>query len=141
MTDNIKMERIWQDIEFFELLVTCTNRNITVSTEVYMTDTSIDELHEQIGTILQLKDKTVLWTSGERGNQSTPCIEFNISMKDPGGHVLIEVFMELNDGGSLDKHHCCFYLNTELGMLYDFNEKLMKLKEKKIGTSISLIPE
>lgn len=139
MADNIKMKRIWQDTDFFEVLVTCTTEKISASTEVYLTDAMLDELHEQIEDFLQFKNETVMWTSGERGNQSTPCIEFDIFLKDVSGHVLIEVFMELNDGGSLDKHNCCFYLNTELGKLYNFNAKLICLKEKEIGISISLI--
>ena len=140
MVDNIIMKRIWQDKEFFELFVTCTNSKIIATTEVYVTDKMIDELHDMISEVINFKSQTVMWTSGCRGEQSTSCIEFSISMQDLNGHILIEVFMEINDGGSLDKHHCCFYLNTELGMLEEFSKNILELKEKRIGKTISLVP-
>ena len=139
MTDNIEMKRVWQDTDFFEILITCTSKTISASTEVYLTDATIDDLYNQIKAFLQFERSEVLWASGERGNQSTPSVAFRIFMKDSSGHVRIETFMELNDGGNLDKHNCCFYVNTEFGMLYNFNIKLPHIKEKVIGKTISLI--
>lgn len=141
MVDNIKIERIWQDEDFFEISVTCSNNVITASTEVYVTDLSIKQLQNEIAQFLQFEKSEIFWKSGERGNQTTPCVEVNICMKDSSGHVLIESFMELNDGGSLDKHTCCFYINTELGMLHEFNSKLSMLINPVIGTRVSLVEE
>lgn len=141
MVDNIKIERIWQDEDFFEILVTCSNNVITASTEVYVTELAVKQLQNEIDQFLQLKKSDIFWRSGERGNQSTPCVEFKMCMKDSSGHVLVEIFMELNDGGDLDKHTCCFYINTELGMLHGFNSKLSTLMNPVIGTSVSLVEE
>ena len=141
MIDNIKIEKIWQDEDFFEVLVTCSNNMITASTEVYVTELAVKQLQNEIDQFLELKKPDIFWKSGERGNQSTPCVEFKMCMKDSSGHVLVETFMELNDGGNLDKHICCFYINTELGMLHDFNSKLSTLMSPVIGTSVSLVEE
>ena len=141
MVDNIRIERIWQDEDFFEILVTCNNDVITASTEVYVTNLAIKQLQNEIAQFLQFKKTEIFWKSGERGNQTTSCVEFKICMKDSNGHVLIEAFMELNDGGSLDKHTCCFFINTELGMLQDFNSKLGMLINPMIGTNVSLVEE
>ena len=54
-------------------------------------------------------------------------------------YVLIECFMELNDGGSLEKHNCCFFVNAELGMLHDFSSKMDELKKPELGVAISLL--
>ena len=141
MIDNIKIKRIWQDDDFFEICITCNNQIITASTEVYVTDSGIDQFKNEIEQFLGLEKSEVLWKSGERGDSSTPCVEFRVFTKDSSGHVLIECFMELNDGGSLEKHNCCFFVNAELGMLYDFSSKIDELKRPELGVSISLLDE
>ena len=58
--------------------------------------------------------------------------------KDRLGHILIEVYMELDDGGSYSTHNCCFYLNTEMGLLERFCNKLPKLKQEPLGIEVIL---
>lgn len=141
MIDNIIMEKVWEDEDFFEVSIKCLNKKISAITEIYVTNELVNGLYEKINSILQFQKETVIWKSGMRGNDSTSCVEFNITMKDACGHVIIEVYMEINDGGDLDKHHCCFYVNTEIGMLDKFNNQLISLKERGIGRKISLIPQ
>lgn len=141
MRDNIIIEKIWQDKDFFEVSIKCSNNKISAITEIYLTNELIDELYEKIEFVLQFQKKNIKWESGMRGNGSTSCVEFDITMKDKSGHINIEVYMELNDGGCLEKHHCCFYVNTELGLLYEFNNHLMCLKDRVIGRKVSLMPE
>ena len=45
MKDNIEFERIWQDEDFYQLLVSFSSEKISVKTEVYTNDTMIDDLH------------------------------------------------------------------------------------------------
>jgi len=139
--DNIKVVKIWQDEDFFEISVTCENKMISASTKVYVTDLKIEQLQNEISQFLQHKKSEIFWASGERGESSTPCVEFRFFMKDSGGHVLIECFMELDDGGNLDKHNCCFFVDAELGMLHDFNSKLSALKTSQLGVSASFLDE
>ena len=58
--------------------------------------------------------------------------------KDKRGHIQIEVYMELQDGGSFAEHHCCFYVNTEIGMLMEFGKNLQKIKQPILGRKIRL---
>lgn len=46
--------------------------------------------------------------------------------------------MELNDGGLLSRHNCCFFINTESGLLYKFLCDLPKIKQKHIGIQVIL---
>lgn len=135
MADNITMERIWQDEDFFEIRIICSNSKVKATTEIYMTDDMLEELHDKMSDIIALKCNNVVWICGERGEQSSTCLELDISI-DKMGHVLIEVFMEINDGGSRDKHNCSFGINTELGLLEEFDRKLVMLRA--IGKKISL---
>lgn len=63
MVDNIKIERIWQDEEFFEVLVTCSNNAITASTEVYVTELAVKQLQNEIDQFLQFKKTDIFWKS------------------------------------------------------------------------------
>lgn len=58
--------------------------------------------------------------------------------KDRQGHFIIEVFAELQDGGEYEKHNCCFYVNTEYGLLMNFCNRLERIKQRKIGYIIEL---
>lgn len=46
--------------------------------------------------------------------------------------------MELDDGGSYSSHNCCFYLNTEIGLLEKFCEKIPTLKQNLLGIKVVL---
>ena len=76
--------------------------------------------------------------NGKKGDDSTACITFEFIHKDKLGHILIEVYMELDDGGNYSSHNCCFYLNTEIGLLEKFCQKLPTLKRELLGIEVVL---
>ena len=138
MEDNIIISRCWQDVDFFQLEIECRTEVIAVRGKVYSSNEKIDELRVTIDVFLAQKQESLYWQSGERGDSTSPCIGLRFIHKDSRGHILIEVFMEIDDGGSLDTHHCCFYINTETGLLCNFKDKLSKLKEHGSETTIAL---
>ena len=138
MTDNLIITRFWQDIDFFQIQVECKTEFIAVRGNVYTTDNLIDELYNKIEIFLSGEADSTCWQNGTRGDVTTPCVAFRFSHKDVLGHVLIEVFMEIDDGGTLNTHTCCFFVNTEIGLLSKFKEKLPKLKMPQLGIRISL---
>lgn len=138
MTDNITITRVWQDWDLFQIEIECKTDLIVVRGKVYTTDALIDDLHRKIERFLSENMGTTCWQNGTRGDSTTPCITLVFSHDDKKGHVRIEVFMEIDDGGLLSSHNCCFYINTEIGLLYQFKENLLKLKIPKIGIHISL---
>lgn len=138
MADSLTITRVWQDAYICEVEIKCETEHITVRGKVYTDDVLIDDLRNKIESFLEGKVDTTSWQNGTRGDMSTPCVSFQFSHKDKLGHVQIEVFMEIDDGGTLDKHNCCFYVNTEIGLLYQFKEKLLKLKQPQIGIQVFL---
>lgn len=141
MKNNIIMERIWQDDYFFEISLHCISKSITASTEIYITDSNIDDLYNKINEFIKYPQTEILWQCGEFGDHSTPSVSFNFIPIDSLGHIQIEIFMELNDGGKLRKHNCCFYVNTNIGDLYNFSNILKKIKQPIIGTRITLVSD
>ncbi len=138
MQDSMKFERIWQEDNFFEIKITCRAEVIAVTTQVYISDENIDELCAKLNIFLDGDDETVLWKCGTKGDDSTTCFSLAFMRSNQLGHVRIEVYMELNDGGLLSRHNCCFFINTESGLLYKFLCDLPKIKQKHIGIQVIL---
>lgn len=65
------------------------------------------------------------------------CI-FSLFRDDELGHIAIEVFAELDDGGDYSKHNCCFFVRTEYGLLMNFCDHLDQLKNGSVGCEIRL---
>ena len=127
MLDNLIITRFWQDIEFFQIEIECKTEFISARGKVYTTDDLIDDLYNKIETFLSGKVYSTCWQNGTRGDATTPCISFQFFHKDKLGHILIEVFLEIDDGGALSAHNCCFYINTETGLLHQFNPNGLSL--------------
>ena len=103
-----------------------------------MTDSLIDELFRQITRFLSGEVEECRWANKERGDNSTACLSLRFLRKDRLGHVLAEVYMELDDGGEFNDHNCCFYINTEYGLLQRFRDQLPKLKQPELFSVVRL---
>ena len=137
--NNISFKRIWQDIDFFEIELSACSDTVSASTKVYVTDDAIIELSKNLLSNIENKNFDFLWENGEKGNNSTPYVSLRFFNKDKLGHVFIEVYMEIDDDGPLDKHNCCFYIKTELGILNNFAKKIININSKDIDIKVQLI--
>ncbi|MBO5333432.1 MAG: hypothetical protein J6B37_04875 [Clostridia bacterium] len=140
MNDNIIIKKMWQDSEVIQLKVTCFSSVAAAVSKIYVSDYLIDELINQIGRFLNGNIEEGLWANEETGNDSTACVALRFIKKDKLGHIIIEVFAELDDGGNYAKHNCCFFVSTEYGLLMNFCENLIKLKDCLEGYEIKLNP-
>lgn len=136
--DKLYFNRIWEDQDFFELEIRAETRIISSSVKTYITNEAIDELSRVLEHFLVQNTDFAFWKNGNKGNDSTPYVSLSIGKKDERGHILIEVYMEIDDGGDLSKHNCCFYIETEVCLLEDFQKSLSLLKEPGIGSTIVL---
>ena len=138
LNNNIKMSKLWQDSELMQLKVLCITELISAQTKIYASDELIDNLINTINRFLNGTVTESTWSNGEKGNNSTVCLSFHFSHKDKLGHERIEIFMELDDGGDYNTHNCCFYLDTENGLLTEFCNKLSQLKKPVFDIEVVL---
>lgn len=138
MTDYISMEKIWQDVFCYQVKFTCASSHVVVTNDIYVSDDSIDSLFNGLNDFVKGKTKEFFWKNGEKGDDSTACITFKFIQKDKLGHILIEVYIELDDGGKYSTHNCCFYISTEYGLLETFCKRLVRLKQEPPGIKITL---
>lgn len=130
MSDYIEMQKLWYDNELAQIAVVCSSAVITASAKIYVTDDLIDDLIHKIMQFLNGQVVESCWANEEKGDYSATCVSLHFLHKDKLGHILIEVYMELDDGGDYSSHNCCFYLNTEIGLLESFCNKLPQLKQE-----------
>lgn len=138
--DNIILSKIWQDSELMELAAECTSPLVTARVKIYVSDALIDELVQKICTFLGGQCNETEWANEVRGSGSTACLSLRFLKKDTLGHVLIEVFTEVEDGGDYETHNCCFYVHTECGLLRQFCYELSSLKDRAAGCEVYLNP-
>lgn len=136
--DNIIFRKTWQDDSVIELKVICSSSVATVTSKIFVSDSLLDELICQIKQFLDENNEEALWANEDKGNDSTACVSLRFFKKDKLGHIVIEVFAELDDGGNYTEHNCCFYVNTEYGLLMSFCESLIQLKKNPVGYEIQL---
>lgn len=138
LIDRIEIEKLWFDDELAQLSVVCSSSVITASTKIYVNDALVDELIYQTERFLSGKAKESEWANEERGDHTPPCVSFRFCSHDMLGHILVEVYMELDDGGEYNSHNCCFYIQTEIGQLERFCKSLPHLKRKEPNIRVVL---
>ena len=138
MKDNIVFTKIYEDIHLIELYVVCSSSVATIRSRIYVDGSMIGRLAKRIKRFLNSKTKEVLWANEDKGNDSTACLSLRFLKKDNQGHIAVEVFAELDDGGDFTEHNCCFYVNTEHGLLMRFGESLSLLDDAPLGFEIQL---
>lgn len=134
----LSIERIWEDVDLFEIEVIAQSEIISASVRSYTTVASINELASRLVTFPQKNDDRYIWENGDKGDDSTPYVSLEFWCEDKLGHIVIEVYMELDDGASYNKHNCCFFVKTEAGLLNSFGKSLVLLNEQGIGKKITL---
>lgn len=83
----------------------------------------------------------IYWGNGEKVGGYTPYLSLRFSCRDKLGHITIEVYMEIDDGGSPDKHNCCFYVDTEIGLLQKFGKDLERINTPVLEIKVSLFDD
>lgn len=136
--DLLYFKKIWQDTGFFEVELFAQSSFAMAKTCSYTDSTAINQLSSKLLSFTA-NDK-YLWENGVKGDNYTPFVSLNFE-SDCCGHVKIEIYAEIDDGGTYSNHNCCFFVNTELGLLYEFGKNLCLLNRGEIGTKISLNKE
>jgi hypothetical protein len=139
--DNLLFERIWQDKDFFELRITASSRVAKATVDCYAIDEDILDLSKGLSVFPKTVDDELFWSLSEKGEKYTPYFSMRVFCKDKYGHIRIEVYLEICDGGPLESHNTCFYIDTEAGLLNKFGEKVKCLIKPEVGTKVSIYDE
>ena len=139
--DLLTIERVWEDEYFFEIRVAAKSKSISAECRSYTTEDAISELSTKLIAFPSKPNDSFLWENGIKGDQSTPFLSLEFMCEDKLGHILVEVYMEIDDGALYSKHNCCFYVRTEIGLCNKFGKALDEFKTSNVGEIAVLNPE
>ena len=135
--DVLSLEKIWKDNEFYEVEFKASSEFVGVKTKAYVIPEKISELAKRLSDFPESKNDEFYWESGTKGEGYAPC--FSLGFKcDDCGHVKIEVYCEIDDGASLEKHNCCFFVKSEIGLVNRFGKSLFNINNGEIGAKAEL---
>ncbi|MDL2287644.1 hypothetical protein LJB90_03695 [Eubacteriales bacterium OttesenSCG-928-G02] len=138
MKDFIEIERVWQDEDFFEMKITCSNLYVLSSIKTYMTDECLDNLSNIIKKFVNGDIDIGFWENVKKNDETTSYVSFKFSHIDSLGHILVEVYLDSLNDNIYEKYSCNFFIKTELGILLDFATSLKQIKEKYLYNKVIL---
>lgn len=137
LMEDIKIIKLGIDMNCIILKVFIQSKFVTAFQTCYVEDVIFKDASDRILNFINKRSPTCQITFGELGGNYTPSLDM-VMTQDKRGHVVIDITMELNDGAK-PKHPCCFYLNTELGLLEKFASAMNYLVNAPEDTEISLL--
>lgn len=137
--DNIILKKIWEEVDLIEVEVSIISEFIEARANYYVSVNTILESQKIIYEFINNKSPKCNLKFGKMGGKNIPAFELNLS-QDKTGHVLIDVWFELDDD-SMPKHRCSCYVKTEIGLLAKFADAIIILADGSLDTEISLLPE
>lgn len=134
----LSIERVWEDNDFFEIEVCAQSELIFAKVRSYTTEESISELASHLKSFPKAYGDRYKWENGSKGNGYTPFVSLEFRCANKVGHIIIEVYMEIDDCSDYDKHNCCFFIETDPGLLNEFGRSLLSLNTEGIGRKVVL---
>ena len=138
MAQFISLKKICTEENSMERSVTAANPVITACAKIYINAQMVEELQEQITGFLAESDLEGYWENDVPGIGGPPCVTMRFLPEEAPENALIEIYMELNDGGSFMEHNCRFFVPTTRMQLKAFAEELPRLNSGNPGTEVTL---
>lgn len=135
--DNITIKRIWHDTDFYEIQFKVKSSQISCELNTYIVDEEINDLSGKILNYIN-DDVEFYWEIGEADSESCPQIIVQSFLKDASGHVVLNVECHISsdcENGQYE-YECKLPIKTEIGLLYNFSKKLIRLNEEDIGVCL-----
>ena len=142
--DNIIFKKIWNDSGeidnnsnfLFEVKLTCLNENVMCSEIYYMWNDRAKKIAKVIKEVIKNQKEQIVDFTKKKENTTAGYL-LKIAPPDVHGHVLI--FVEMGIGNDAKKeHHSTFIVETELGLLEQFGNKVEKMAELNLDEEIKL---
>lgn len=135
--DTIVFEKVWQDNELLELKISARSEFVTAYQKCYIQDTALEEIAEKICDYMKDYKQSCYLEFGHKSGNYSPAFSMCLMAADNSGHVKIEVDIEIDDNDTRT-HRCCFYVNSELGLIEKLGYSLKKIIREEVGSKADL---
>ena len=139
MQDNLTFEKTYQNDTLIELKISASSEYASAYQHCYIQDIELKNIAEKICNYVDNYSEACYLEFGHKQGNYTPAFSMELLPADSFGHVKIEVDIEIDDNDSRS-HRCCFYVNSELGLVGQLGKTLKELVAGPIGESVSLQP-
>lgn len=137
--DNIIFEKVYQDGNLIELKISASSQYISAFQLCYIEDKKILDAAQKIESYIKNFDSEYYLEFGEKEGMYTPAFSMLVLPADSCGHVKIEVDMEIDDNDAR-LHRCCFFVESELGLVEQMGTSFKKLLSEPVGIIVALVP-
>ena len=129
MQDKLVFEKIYQDDSLLELKISAKSENVSAYQNCYIQDTELSAISEKIYKYVDNYQEACYLEFGHKEGNYTPAFSMKLLPADVHGHVKIEVDIEIDDNDTRS-HRCCFYVNSELGLVEQMGKTLKRIAEE-----------
>ncbi|TKV48323.1 hypothetical protein C1I58_06290 [Bacillus sp. PIC28] len=136
---SIKIKRIWEDTDFFELNFDFQGFSCNANIDIYTTNEELEDLRQGIIKFSNLKLNEFQWVSGEDIENITHFLSIRFFLHDKKGIVGVEVIAD-NKQSKPYWMRTNFFILTELNQIDDFVKNLERLIKEKIIELEGIIP-
>ena len=116
--NNLLFEKIWEDADFYQIMVKALAKNISAETKVYVTKENIIALSESIKNLIDKHHSEFYWEIGDTDLSAESFISIGLAEYDNLGHYKFVL-----------KFGCSFPITTETGLLSHFSENVLLLNK------------
>lgn len=128
--DNLSFEKIWEDLDFYEIKVEANNDDVKVHTRLFVNKSDIVLLSGYIKNIVNLPNDSFYWEIGDTDLSVESFLSIKKIKNDQFGHFWLEINIGFQNDCNID-YYCKFPILTELGLLLSFSEKILSLNQNK----------
>ena len=135
--DNIIFTKIWEEENFMEVKIFAESEFASAYQNCYIQKEDLKKITEKICSYVKNQTDHCYLEFGKKEGNYTPAFSMDVLPVDVYGHVKIEVDIEINDN-NIRAHRCCFYVDSELGLVETLGLSLKNLLQGDIGTEARL---
>lgn len=136
---SLKIQRVWEDTDFFELNFDFQGFSATANINIYTTNEELEDLRKGVTEFSIFKIKEFQWISGEDTEKVTHFLSINFFLYEKRGIVGVEVTAD-NKQAKPYWMRSNLSILTELSQIDDFLKKLGQLIEEEVMEFESIIP-
>jgi len=136
---SIRIKKIWEDVDFFEVNVEFKGISCTATLDIYTSNDDLEDLRQGIKRFSNFHQDEFTWVSGIDNGNTTHFLSLRFFLHNKMGTVGIEVTAD-NKAEKPYWMRSNFFILTELGQIDDFEKKIEQLIQEDITGFKSVIP-
>ena len=134
--DNVIITKIWSDADFFEVDIKFVSEYVVITQPYYLQEYQITNIVKELLALCNFSKSEIYIKLGEYDDKNRSSLFMHI-ITNKNGCVKFDITMSIIDD-SEPVHKCSFFINSEIGLIYNFISKLETLCDIEVGEAINL---